>query len=310
MFYATWSEGFRPGGMNRRGTFPPYKADFLTNYEIGWKTTLGRQPPALQRRGLQGRLGRLPVFVPRRQRPDRDPQRRPGANQGHRDRHRCGRSPTTLRCRMRVSFSMRSRRRTIAARRTTRAERRWVRPLRAPTSALRHPVATADRMRPFQFVRPRRARNCPCSRSSRRNIVARNEFELGDFKAHTCRAPSVYQGSAWTDLRTAERELSANSLRTHRSISAAGIENDSWGLELFVKNVFDERAEVARYTECGSFSLARRCPIGSAVRPAALYRHQYAAHDGPDVHQEVLKIVSSPGMPRASRGCSRRRLTR
>ncbi len=38
MLYATWSEGFRPGGVNRRGTFPPYKADFLTNYEIGWKT--------------------------------------------------------------------------------------------------------------------------------------------------------------------------------------------------------------------------------------------------------------------------------
>jgi iron complex outermembrane recepter protein len=39
MFYATWSEGFRPGGVNRRGTFPPYKADFLTNYEVGWKTS-------------------------------------------------------------------------------------------------------------------------------------------------------------------------------------------------------------------------------------------------------------------------------
>ena len=39
MFYATCSEGFRPGGVNRRGTFPPYDADFLTNYEIGWKTS-------------------------------------------------------------------------------------------------------------------------------------------------------------------------------------------------------------------------------------------------------------------------------
>ena len=39
MFYATVSEGFRPGGVNRRGTFPPYKADFLTNYEVGWKTS-------------------------------------------------------------------------------------------------------------------------------------------------------------------------------------------------------------------------------------------------------------------------------
>ena len=38
MIYATWSEGFRPGGINRRGTLPPYQADFLTNYEFGWKT--------------------------------------------------------------------------------------------------------------------------------------------------------------------------------------------------------------------------------------------------------------------------------
>ena len=40
MFYATWSRGFRPGGINRRGTVAPYDADFLRNYEIGWKTTL------------------------------------------------------------------------------------------------------------------------------------------------------------------------------------------------------------------------------------------------------------------------------
>ena len=41
MFYATWSRGFRPGGVNRRVDVPPYAADFLTNYEIGWKTTFG-----------------------------------------------------------------------------------------------------------------------------------------------------------------------------------------------------------------------------------------------------------------------------
>ena len=40
LLYGTWSRGFRPGGINRRGTIPPYAADYLTNYEIGWKTTL------------------------------------------------------------------------------------------------------------------------------------------------------------------------------------------------------------------------------------------------------------------------------
>jgi outer membrane receptor protein involved in Fe transport len=39
MIYATYSEGFRPGGINRRGTLPPYSADFLDNYELGWKSS-------------------------------------------------------------------------------------------------------------------------------------------------------------------------------------------------------------------------------------------------------------------------------
>lgn len=40
LIYATYSKGFRPGGVNRNGggSLPPYKPDFLTNYEIGWKT--------------------------------------------------------------------------------------------------------------------------------------------------------------------------------------------------------------------------------------------------------------------------------
>jgi outer membrane receptor protein involved in Fe transport len=39
MFYATWSKGFRPGGINRQPDTPGYAPDFLTNYELGWKTT-------------------------------------------------------------------------------------------------------------------------------------------------------------------------------------------------------------------------------------------------------------------------------
>jgi outer membrane receptor protein involved in Fe transport len=42
LLYATWAEGFRPGGVNRRGTFPPYDPDYLTNYEAGAKFSFGR----------------------------------------------------------------------------------------------------------------------------------------------------------------------------------------------------------------------------------------------------------------------------
>ncbi len=39
MLYATWSRGFRPGGINRRSTVRNYAADFLNNYELGWKVS-------------------------------------------------------------------------------------------------------------------------------------------------------------------------------------------------------------------------------------------------------------------------------
>ena len=38
MVYATWSEGYRPGGINRNPFSGGYVRDILTNYEIGWKT--------------------------------------------------------------------------------------------------------------------------------------------------------------------------------------------------------------------------------------------------------------------------------
>ena len=38
MLYTTWSEGYRPGGINRNPFAGSYVSDFLTNYEIGWKT--------------------------------------------------------------------------------------------------------------------------------------------------------------------------------------------------------------------------------------------------------------------------------
>ena len=41
MVYATWSKGFRPGGINRRGSLPPYGSDSIDNFELGWKLGSG-----------------------------------------------------------------------------------------------------------------------------------------------------------------------------------------------------------------------------------------------------------------------------
>lgn len=38
MVYATYSTGYRPGGVNRSLVFPPFTSDTISNYEVGFKT--------------------------------------------------------------------------------------------------------------------------------------------------------------------------------------------------------------------------------------------------------------------------------
>jgi outer membrane receptor protein involved in Fe transport len=40
LVYFTYATGFRPGGVNRNGSLPPYQADTLSSYELGTKLTL------------------------------------------------------------------------------------------------------------------------------------------------------------------------------------------------------------------------------------------------------------------------------
>jgi outer membrane receptor protein involved in Fe transport len=63
----------------------------------------------------------------------------------------------------------------------------------------------------------------------------------------------VYSGSAWSDLRTDERELLGKQPSYDIVDFAFGVEKESWGVELFVKNVFDERAVLSRFSECSEF---------------------------------------------------------
>ncbi len=39
MLYATFSKGYRPGGPSRNVSVPPFTPDYLTNYELPWKTS-------------------------------------------------------------------------------------------------------------------------------------------------------------------------------------------------------------------------------------------------------------------------------
>jgi outer membrane receptor protein involved in Fe transport len=102
------------------------------------------------------------------------------------------------------------------------------------------------------FVQAPSGQRLPVQPEFKGNAVGRYEFPLGGQNAHV-QAAWVYQGDAWSDLRTAERELLGIQPAYSIVDFAAGIDNESWGVELFIKNAFDERAEIARFAQCSSY---------------------------------------------------------
>ena len=90
LVYATYSEGFRPGGINRRGTLPPYEADWLTNYELGWKSTWFDNRLRFNGAIFSQEWDDFQYRAARRQWPDGDQQRRCGADRRHRNGRELG----------------------------------------------------------------------------------------------------------------------------------------------------------------------------------------------------------------------------
>jgi iron complex outermembrane receptor protein len=241
MLYATWSEGFRPGGINRRGTIPPYVADFLTNYELGFKTTF-----AGNRVRINGALFQEDwedfqySFL--------------GAN-GLTEIRNAGQAQirgfeADVVWAVTDGFTLSSAMSWLDAKTTqdycgTTYE---TGPNAGqPVTNCSDPAAPAG-----TFVQAPSGQRLPVQPEFKGNVVGRYEFPLSGQNAHV-QAAWVYQGDAWSDLRTAEREL----LGVQPSYSivdfAAGIDNESWGVELFIKNAFDERAEIARFAQCSSY---------------------------------------------------------
>jgi iron complex outermembrane recepter protein len=63
----------------------------------------------------------------------------------------------------------------------------------------------------------------------------------------------VYQGAAWSDLRTAERQLVGKQESYTIADFSVGMTNDNYSFEFFINNAFDERAEIARFAQCSTY---------------------------------------------------------
>ena len=64
LLYATWSEGFRPGGINRNPAVPDYVPDYPHQLRARLEVALGGRPSAIQRRRVPRGVGQHPGRLP------------------------------------------------------------------------------------------------------------------------------------------------------------------------------------------------------------------------------------------------------
>jgi len=89
------------------------------------------------------------------------------------------------------------------------------------------------------------------------NVTARYQFKVADFDSYA-QGAFVYSGERRTDLRDYENSIVGDMPGFSITDLSAGFGRNGWTLELFIRNAFDERAEVTRYAQCAEAPAASR----------------------------------------------------
>ncbi|HYE42859.1 MAG TPA: TonB-dependent receptor [Caulobacteraceae bacterium] len=226
MIYATWSTGYRPGGINRRGTLPPYSSDFLTNYELGWKTSW--RDGSLRWNGA--------VYALRWD----DFQFSILGSQGLTEIKNAAQA-RVLGIESDVVWRPTAALTLTAAGAYTNAELSedycgFLSPTGEPETNCAAPLAPEGT-------------ELPITPKFKGNVTARYEFDLAGFDAHV-QGSAAYVGSNWTDLRLFERAIIGKQDAYTVVDFTTGVENEDWKLTLFLNNAFDERASLYRFAQC------------------------------------------------------------
>ncbi len=226
MLYFTRSEGYRPGGINRRGILPPYLSDYLTNYEVGWKTTwldnhlsfngsVFRQDWKDFQFSILGANGLTEIK---------------NANQA-----RINGAEFELNWAATYNLQITGGAAFYNAKLTAN--------YCGFTDENGNPVTDcADPEAP-------NGTRLPVTPKFKGNLTARYNFEIGGLQAYF-QGAVVHVGERTSDLRIAERDILGNLPSYSMLDLSTGIAKDSWSLDLFIDNVFDKRGQLYRYTEC------------------------------------------------------------
>ncbi len=239
MVYATYSEGFRPGGINRRGTLPPYEADWLTNYELGWKSTWFDN--RLRFNGA--------VFS---QEWDDFQFALLGA-QGLTEINNAGAAQIDG-IEMDVSWAVTDRLGISAGFAFLDSELTenycgFVNDKGNPETRPNCPGLDEDGNPTTSDPQARKGTTLPVTPELKANATVRYEFPVATFDSYV-QGSVIYSDERRTDLRDVENAIIGNMPSYTIADFAAGFGKDDWRLELFVSNVFDELAQVSRFAQC------------------------------------------------------------
>ena len=252
MFYATWSEGFRPGGVNRRGTFPPYKPDFLTNYEIGWKTEWANNRLRFNGAIFKGDWDNFQFsFL------------------GDNGLTNVTNAPGTAKLEgveMDIQWVVTDALSIYGGLAVQKAELGQLF-CKVIDPATGEPYDTEDECIENggqESFAPKGTR-LPTTPEFKASLTGRYEFAMGGLDAHL-QGSVVHNGDSVTALLPTENEVLGNSDAYTLVDLSFGIGRDKWGAELFVDNAFDEVARLYRYAECDA-SICGGIVYGVTTRP-------------------------------------------
>lgn len=226
MVYGTWSQGYRPGGINRRGTLLPYLSDYLTSWEMGWKTRLA--DGAVVFNGA--------VF-------DQDWEDFQFAILGQN-----GLTEIKNANNARI--------------RGVEADLSWAATynLTLSTGLAFYDAELTENYCGFTDASGNPVTNCaspeapsgsrlPITARFKGNATARYAFDVAGFDAYV-QGVLVHEGDRRSDLRLEEAailgDLDAYSLFN----LSAGMGKDNWNVDFYIRNVFDERAQLSRFAQC------------------------------------------------------------
>lgn len=240
MVYATWSQGYRPGGINRSPFAGDYVSDFLTNYEFGWKTawlnnslqfngavfletwddfqvsftganaiTQVDNGPTAEVKGFEGQLLWLP----------------------------------TENLRLSAAFALYD-------------------------TKLKEDYANFDANGNVTAILAPKGTKLPTTADAKWNVIARYNYEVGSFDGHL-QGSVAYEGSRSSDMNVADNAIRGDVPSNTIVDASAGFGRDSWIVELYIRNLANEDAPLYLTSQCATGTCGTQ-NYGVRVRPRTI----------------------------------------